>query len=111
MLFDRLVIHEVGGGGFRLPNLEKEGIPEIIPVVEVPGGVPPLASKWKKGRLGSRNRPPRKLLQSLALLQEFRPLVTNRLLLGKIDFVNTVAKALHISRRKFIDLFLDYAIG
>jgi len=109
ILFDRLVIHEFGGGGFRLPDLEQEGIVEIIPAIEPPVSVP-LATKWEKGRLGSPNRPPRRLLQSLALVQEFRPLVTNRLLLGKDDFVNLVAGKLHISRRKFIDLFLNYAI-
>jgi hypothetical protein len=46
---------------FRLPDLEKEGIVEIIPAHQ-PLGVQPISTKWKRGKLGSRGRPPKALL-------------------------------------------------
>jgi hypothetical protein len=76
VLFDRLLIHEFGEGTFRLPDLEKEGIVEIVPADQPPAGVPPLSTTWKKGELDSRGRPPKALLRSLSLVQQFRPLVT-----------------------------------
>jgi hypothetical protein len=51
------------------------------------------------------------LLQSLSLVQEFRPLVTNRLLTVSNEFVSIVAGKLGVSRRALIDTFLDYAIA
>jgi hypothetical protein len=111
VLFDRLLIHEFGKGTLRLPDLEKEGIVEIIPADQPPAGVPPLPTTWRKGKLGPRGRPPRGLLRSLSLVQQFRPLVTNRLLTGSNEFVTVVAKALGLSRRALIDTFLDYAIA
>jgi hypothetical protein len=55
--------------------------------------------------------PPKSLLQSLSLVQEFRPLVINRLLTARIDFVDLLSEALGTSRRKSIELFLDYSIA
>jgi hypothetical protein len=110
VLFDRLLIHDFGGGAFRLPDLEKEGIVEIIPANQPPR-VKPLATAWSKGELGSRGRPPTALLRSLSLVQQFRPLVTNRLLTGNIEFFSVIAKGLRVSRRILIDRFLDYAIA
>ena len=111
VLFDRLLIHEFGKGAFRLPDLEKEGIVEIIPADHPSVEAPPLATTWRKGKLGSRGRPPRGLLRSLSLVQQFRPLVTNRLLTGSNEFVSVLARALGKSRRALIDTFLDYAIA
>src|SRR5690242_5311881 len=111
VLFDHLVIHDFGEGTFRVPDLEKEGILEILPGDWKPGKMLGLRTKWKKGDLGSRGRPPRSLLQSLSLVQQFRPLVINRLLTGKIDFVDILSDALEVSRRKSVELFLDYSIA
>src|ERR1035441_444120 len=103
VLFDRLLIHEFGKGAFRLPDLEKDGIVEIIPADQPSVAVPPLETTWRKGELGSRGRPPKGLLRSLSLVQQFRPLVTNRLLTGSNEFVSIVAEALGLSRRALID--------
>jgi hypothetical protein len=111
VLFDRLVIHDFGEGTLRIPDLEKEGIVEVLPGDWKPGKMTALGTKWKKGRLGSRGRPPKSLLQSLALVQQFRPLVINRLLTGKIDFIDMLSDALRVSRRRSVELFLDYSIA
>jgi hypothetical protein len=111
VLFDKLLIHEFGRSAWRLPDLEKEGIVEIIPADQPAAGVPPLPTNWRKGELGSRRRPPKNLLRSLSLVQQFRPLVTNRLLTGSNQFVNELARAVGLSRRAMIDTFLDYAIA
>jgi hypothetical protein len=111
VLFDRLLIHDFGRGTFRLPDLEKEGIVEIIPADKVPTGIPALTTKRRPGKLGSRRRPPKTLLQSLSLVQQFRPLITNRLLTGRLEFFDFLAKSLGLSRRTMIDTFLDYAIA
>jgi hypothetical protein len=92
-------------------GLEKEGIVEIIPGDQVPDIVPALSTKWRKGHLGSRGRPPKQLLQSLSLIQQFRPLVVNRLLKGQGAFDSLIAEAIGVSRRKYINVFLDYALA
>ena len=111
ILFDRLVIHDFGPGTFRLPDLEKEGIVEIVPADQLPDNLPALNTKWRKGRLGSRGRPPKQLLQSLSLVQQFRPLVINRLLKSRSTFDSFIAEAIGVSRRKYINMFLDYALA
>jgi hypothetical protein len=111
VLFDRLFIHDFGKGTFRLPDLENEGIVEIIPADHPLIAAPPLATNWRKEVLGSRARPPKKLLQSLSVLQQFQPLVTNRLLTAPNEFVSVLARALRLSRRNLIDRFLDYAVA
>jgi hypothetical protein len=111
VLFDRLVIHDFGEGTFRLPDLENEGIVEVIPADWKPGKTAGLKTQWRKGRLGSRGRPPKSLLQSLLLVEKFRPLVINRLLTGNIDFIDILSDALGMSKRRCVDLFLDYSIG
>ena len=45
------------------------------------------------------------------LFEQFRPLVINRLLTGRNEFVSVLSKALGLSRRRLIDTFLDYAIA
>jgi hypothetical protein len=111
VLFDRLLIHDYGPGTFRLPDLEKEGIVEVIPAHEVPPNVPALNTQWKKGHLGSRRKPPEALLWSLSLIQQFRPLVINRLLKAKVEFDSLMSDVLGISRRKYVEAFLDYALA
>src|SRR5580698_7050038 len=111
ILFERLVIHDFGQGTFRLPDLENEGIVEILPADWKPGTAVGLRTEWRKGRLGSRGRPPKSLLQSLSLVQAFRPLVINRLLGGKIDFIDILSDALNTSKRSAVELFLDFSIS
>ena len=111
VLFDCLVIHDFGQGAFRLPDIEKEGIVEIIPGDQPPGDVPALTTRWRKGRLGSRRKPPKKLLQSLSLVQQFRPLVINRLLKVKVEFNRLMADTLRVSQRQHLNLFFDYALA
>jgi hypothetical protein len=111
VLFDRVSIHEYGEGTLRLPDLEGEGIVEIIAANKPSKIQPALSTNWVKGRLGARERPPRNLLRSLALVQQFRPLVVNRLLKSKNRFDTTLAGALDVSRRQYINLFLDYALA
>lgn len=111
VLFDHLVIHDFSEGILRLPDLENEGIVEVVAAFETPQRPRALNTGWKKGRLGSRGRPPKSLLQSLSLVEQSRPLVVNRLLTARNDFDTFVASALHISRRTYLNLFLDYAIA
>src|SRR5262245_2250254 len=82
---------------------------EIIPAHELPPNVPALSTQWEKGRLGSRGKSPKAVLRSLSLIQQFRPLVINRLLKAKVEFDSLLADALGISRRKYVEAFLDYA--
>jgi hypothetical protein len=111
ILFDRLVIHDFSKGVLRLPDLEKEGIVEVVAAHETPQRPKALSTRWEKGHLGSRGRPPKELLRSLAVVEQFRPLVVNRILTVRSDYDSFVADALHMSRRKYLNLFLDYAIA
>jgi hypothetical protein len=111
VLFDQLVLHDFGGA-FRLPDLEKDGIVEVVRVDEPPGEVAPLRTRWKKGPMALRGRPPRKLLQSLTLIERFRPLVINRLLtIRGMEFFTVLADGLRIPRRRCLELFFDYAFA
>lgn len=109
VLFDHLVVQDVAEGIFRLPDLEKEGIVEIAPASELPEGVPSLKSNWSKR--SPRRRPPRRLLQSLSLVKRFQPLVLNRLSGPRDKFFSSLARALGVSQRQCISLFLDYALA
>jgi hypothetical protein len=111
VLFDRLVIHDFSRGILRLPDLEKEGIVEVVAAHETPQRPKALSTRWEQGRLGSRGRPPKELLRSLTLVEQVRPLVVNRILTARSDYDSFVADALHMSRRKYINLFLDYVIA
>lgn len=106
VLFDRILIHELGPGELRIPDLEHEGIVQIVPLEEPLGKVAPLATTWKGSRRGS---PPNSLLESLSRIQQLRPLVASRLVGLDLDFVNFVARKVGISRRQFIEQLLDYA--
>jgi hypothetical protein len=111
VLFDRLSVPDPGQNPFRLPDLEKEGIVEIIPVDHSSVAVHPLGTKWRKGKLGLRSRPPKNLLQGLSLVQQFRPLVINRILTVRVEYVIGLSKLLGLSRRAFLETFFDYAIA
>jgi hypothetical protein len=110
VLFDQVVIYDLNDV-FRLPDLEKEGIVEIIGAGKEPDDGRRLKSKWKKGRCGSRGRPPAGLLRSLYMIENSRPLVVNRLLTHKDEFSTFVAHALGVSRRHYLNCFLDYVLA
>ncbi len=112
VLFDRLVVHDINDA-FRLPDLEKDGLIEVVPASEPPVEIPPLRTRWRRGPMALRGRPPKSLLQSLALIERFRPFVINRLLRmrGPLDFFTAVADGLRIPRRRCLELFFDYALA
>jgi hypothetical protein len=106
VLFDSLVVHEYGEGTFRLPDLEKDGIVEIISSRQAPYNGPALRTKWGRGVFNKAQ------LQDLSLIQRFRPLVINRALKSKgDDFSSVMAKHLGGSRRKYLNLFFDYVLA
>ena len=111
VLFDKVIVHDFSEGSFRLPDLENDGIVEVIARGEPAQPVEPLRTRWKKGPLRKRRRPPASLLRSLRLLQEERPLVIDRLLSVRSDWERSVAVALGISRRGFLNAFFDYALA
>jgi hypothetical protein len=109
ILFDQLVLHDINDA-FRLPDLEKDGIVEVMPAATMPKGVQPLDTRWRNGPLAHRGRPPRNLLQSLSLIQQFRPFVINRLLKGhQWEFFAMIAKGLRISKRQCLESFFEYS--
>lgn len=50
-------------------------------------------------------------MRSLAFVQQFRPLIVNRILTVRNEFDSYVANALHMSRRAYLNAFLDYAVS
>lgn len=112
VLFDHVIVHDHSVADHRLPDLEKSGLLEVVPRLEPHGPVQPIRSRWKTGPLdlhAGRGRPKKKLLESLALLQESRQLVLNRLVRMTTGFDNLIAKLMGVSRRQYLDIFIDYA--
>ena len=112
LLFDHLVLHDYNDT-FRLPDLERDGIVEVVQSSGPVENVAPLPTRWRRGPLAHRGRPPRALLKSLALVQRLQPFVVNRVLpmTGEIKFFPALAKGLRVSRRRCVELFLDYALA
>src|SRR5437773_749645 len=75
VLFDKLVVHDLspGHGTFRIPDLERDGLLEIVAVAEPSTKMAPLKSSWKPSKVDPRPRPPVSLRQDLALLQAYKP--------------------------------------
>lgn len=111
VLFDKVIVHDFSEGAFRIPDLESDGIVQVIARGEPATPVEPLNTRWKKGPLGKRRRPPKSLLRSLRLLKEERTLVIDRLLSVPSDWERSVAVALGVSRRGFLNAFFDYALA
>jgi hypothetical protein len=111
VLFDKVIVHDFGEGTFRIPDLESDGIVQVIARGEPAQRVEPLRTRWKKGPLRNRRRPPASLLRSLRLLKEERTLVVDRLLSVRSDWERSLAIALGVSRRGFLNAFFDYALG
>jgi hypothetical protein len=61
--------------------------------------------------LRNRRRPPASLLRSPRLFKEERALVIDRLLSVRSDWERSLATALSISRRDFLNAFFDYALA
>jgi hypothetical protein len=112
VLFDRVVIHDLSPA-FRLPDLEKDGIVEVVPSPNQTIEVVPLPTRWKMGPLANRGRPPKELLRSLSLIQQLRPFVVNRVSVAVRDlqFFSALASGIGVSRKQLVELFLDYVIA
>ena len=110
VLFDQIVLHDFGEA-FRLPDLEKCGIVEVISAVE-PTNVQPLRVSRRKSSSILGGYPSKGMLQSVALIENFRPFIVNRLLAGgNIEFFSALAEGLKVSRRRCLELFFDYALA
>jgi hypothetical protein len=111
VLFDRLAIHELGDGNFRLPDLESEGIVEIVTASQPTDKIRALETKKRKVRMGPCRRLSKMHLEALSRLQQFRPLVINRLDSVENKFFAALANGLRVSKRRCLELFLDYAVA
>jgi hypothetical protein len=111
VLFDSVIIHDFSNGAFRIPDLEGEGILQVIAREQPSRAVEPLRTRWRLGPLRNRRRPPASLLRSLRLFKEERVLVIDRLLSVRSDWERSLATALGISRRDFLNAFFDYALA
>jgi hypothetical protein len=111
VLFDKVLVHEFGEGTFRLPDLENDGIVEVIAACEPLSDVRPVRSSWRRGPLSRRGKPPRSLLQTVRIIEEEKPLVVERVVKAPSEFDREVAHALGVTRRAFIEALLDYALA
>jgi hypothetical protein len=111
ILFDKLVVHDLSpnSGTFRLPDLEKSGVLEIVATDEPLTKPAPIKSSWKPSKFDPRQKPPVSLRQNLALIREYEPLVIDRLMSVASKFDSSVANGLHISRRAYLHEFFDLA--
>src|ERR1044071_7753276 len=80
VLFDNIIIHDFSHGAFRMPDLERQGILQVITREKPARAVAPLRTRWQLGPLRNRRRPPGSLLRSLHLFKEERALIIGRLL-------------------------------
>src|SRR6266478_2748501 len=69
VLFDRIILHELGEGDFRLPDLENDGIVEVIPLLHPESSAKPIRSSWRRGSLKHHGKPRRSLLQTLRVIE------------------------------------------
>ena len=69
VLFDNVIIHDFSHGAFRIPDLEGEGILQVITRGQPARAVAPLRTRWRLGPLRNRRRPPASLLRSLRLFK------------------------------------------
>ena len=111
VLFDKVIVHDFSEGAFRIPDLESDGIVQVIARGKPIHPVEPLRTRWKEGPLRSRRKPPASLLRSLRLLKEERTLIIDRLLSVRSDWERSLAVALGVSRRGFLSEFFDYALA
>lgn len=117
VLFDKLLVHDhsPGPGTFRLPDLERDGVLEIVAASEPSAKVAPLRSSWKPSNSDPRKTPPLSLRRDLALVQTYKPLIVDRLMSVRSEFETYMARTLGISRRtynnEFLDLATNYALG
>jgi len=103
VLFDKLVVHDLNPGaiGFRLPDLERDGILEVVTAGEPSAKPAPLRSSWTPSKVDPRANPPVFLRRDLVLFQRYKPLVIDRLMTATLEFDSYIARTLHISRRAY----------
>jgi hypothetical protein len=111
VLFDKVIVHDFSEGVFRIPDLEMDDILQVIAQGNSVRPVEPLRTRWRLGPLKSRRRPPASLLRSLRLFKEERPLVVERLLSVESNFDRSMASALGVSRRQYVNALFDYALA
>ncbi|MCK4826439.1 hypothetical protein KA005_62430 [bacterium] len=109
VLFDKVLVHDFAEGTFRIPDLEIDGIIEVKSADEPLRSISPLSTKWSKGYHGPRDRPPKPLLKSLRLMEEYRHLIISRLSSHRSEFNKTIAKSMGYSYRRYLEEFLAYA--
>ena len=111
VLFDKIIVHDFSEGSFRIPDLENEGVVQVIARAEAVQPVSPLRTRWKHGPLRGRGRPPVSLLRSLRLLKEETALIIDRLMSVRSDWERSIALSLGVSRRRFLGEFFAYALA
>ena len=111
VLFDNVIVHDFSAGAYRIPDLENDGLMQVVARHKPIGPVQPLQTHWRLGPLKDRKRPPNSLLQSLQIFNEERPLILDRLRCGKSELDQVLARALGVSRRTYLDALFDYAIA
>ncbi len=111
VLFDSVLLHDFSNGIFRIPDIEGEGILQVITRGQPARAVEPLRTRWRLGPLRNRRRPPASLPRSLRLFKEERVLIIDRLLSVRSYWERSLAAALGISRRDFLNAFFDYALA
>jgi len=113
VLFDKLIVHDYthDTGTYRFPDLEREGMLEVIAAFESSERPVPLESSWKPSKFDPRLKAPRSHRQSLALVRDYKPLIIDRLMSASATYDATIAVKLNISRRVYYSELLDLAIG
>ena len=117
VLFDNLIVHNSHPNEYRIPDLEHDGILQVVNVPEPITKPAPLKSKWLPSRFDPRPRAPTRVLRTLAQMQSYRPLIVDRLVTYRprkgemFEFESFMAKTLRISRRRYFSEFLDLAIN
>jgi len=113
VLFDKVVIHDnvPGPPSNRIPDLERDGIIEVIGGTEPLQKSAPLKTTWIPSKHDPRGTPPLSLRRSLSLIQAYKPLILDRLVALKVEDNVAFAKQLGITTRSYYSYLTDYAIS
>lgn len=57
VLFDEIIIHDFSEGSFRIPDLENEGVVQVIARAEAAQPVKPLGTRWETWTTLAEGRP------------------------------------------------------
>ena len=106
VLFDEVLVSTSPVERREIPLLEDAGIIRRVEKREPRGGPEPLVSDRRYG-----GTPPARLLKSLALIQEYQPIVVEYLMRHGFPYDLEFARGFGISRRRYYEEFLEYAIA